>query len=483
MVVIYFIYGLVFFSAGVLLGFQSRLSPAVLSRRSLAFLAAFALTHGWFEWAKMLELTSPSHGGTWKLFDLVLLVVSFAFLIQFAIEVLASHTRVPTWTRVAGPALLVLIVLGVAGVAMRNGVAILSAEVAVRYALGLPGSVLAALALLAVRRDRGVDRSGDRLGRRLLLAAVGFAVYGLITGAVVPRAAFFPASWLNADAFLSATGVRVEILRAACGLLIAMFLSEAFVVENAREHADWERRREEFISVVAHDLRSPISAITMGTDALQRLLDPSEKLDPDKARKIIRHVKTSATRLDRMVSDLLDTSRLEARRLELRLQTVELPAILRDVIYRAEAAATGHPLKLIVPESLPLVVADPARFEQLLANLLSNAAKYSTPESEIRIEAFRRDVAVEIAVTNVGEGLRPEEQARLFTRFYRTGSHRGKGEGIGLGLYITKGLVEAHGGHIWVDSMQGAYATFSFTLPYAPAADSDDRRDGDAPGR
>jgi signal transduction histidine kinase len=104
--------------------------------------------------------------------------------------------------------------------------------------------------------------------------------------------------------------------------------------------------------------------------------------------------------------------------------------------------------------------------EQVLLNLLSNAAKYAAPESEIQVEAFARDIGVELAVTNVGEGLAPEEQARLFTRFYRAGTHRSEVEGLGLGLYIAKGLVEAHGGRIWVDSEPGKFAKFSFTLPY-----------------
>jgi signal transduction histidine kinase len=114
---------------------------------------------------------------------------------------------------------------------------------------------------------------------------------------------------------------------------------------------------------------------------------------------------------------------------------------------------------------------DPARIEQVLGNLLSNAAKYSTLDSPIGLTIERRGAAVEVAVSNAGPGIAPDEVPRLFERFYRTrGAQAGERPGVGLGLYITKGLVEAHGGRIWVESAPGETTTFWFTLPIAHRA-------------
>jgi signal transduction histidine kinase len=413
----------------------------------------------------MALLATPWPSVVPKTVELGLLTASFACLIQFAVEVLTSGTRHPTRTRIVVAALLALVVLVVTTFGARSPEAFPSAEAAVRYLLGIPGSVLAALALLAVRRSRHAELEADGLRTSLSFAAGIFVVYGLLAGVFVPPAPFFPASWVNADSFHAATGIPVEIFRTGCALLIAAALSEAFVIESAKEHHIWERKREEFIGVVAHDLRSPINTIAMGADFLQKLLDSGDQLDQARVATVVRNLRSSASRLSRMVSDLLDTSRIEANRLDLQLASVEVLSLLRSVIERWTSSAAEHPLKLGVPESLPRILADADRVEQVLLNLLSNAAKYSSPASEIRVDAFRRELAIEIAITNLGSGLLPDEQAKLFRRFYRASS-TGKGEGLGLGLYISKGLVEAHGGEIWVDSEPGAYTTFSFTLPF-----------------
>jgi signal transduction histidine kinase len=463
MVAILFFYGLVFVVAGALLAFQARLPRAVLSRRALAYLAAFALLHGTFEWGKMLLLAPPPGLEVSKLVEYALLAASFSMLVQFALEVFVSLSLAPAWSKLVPPALFVIALA--AGLAPSADPEMRVHEALVRYGFGFVGSSLASGALVAVGRDRrrhGYDH--DRVGRFLSVAAGVLAVYGLLSGLLVPRAPFAPASWLNAESFSEATGLRIEVLRAACGLLVAALLSEVFVVESAREHVEWERLREEFISVVAHDLRSPIGAISLGAETLGKLLDRGASLDPAKARKVVEHMKSSTKNLDRMVADLLDTTRIEARSLVLRTQPVELEPLVRGIVDRARPATEGHPLEVVLADSLPSLTLDPARVEQVLGNLLSNAAKYSAPGSEIRLRVSAHETQVEVSVTNEGNGLSAAEQEKLFTRFYRAPSQRERAEGLGLGLYIAKGLVEAHGGRLWVATEQGA-TTFAFTLP------------------
>lgn len=149
---------------------------------------------------------------------------------------------------------------------------------------------------------------------------------------------------------------------------------------------------------------------------------------------------------------------------------MDLRRLVYDVADRARELAKGHQIKVTAPDSVPPVEADPNQIERLLSNLLSNAAKYSFSGMDILIEVEPRPAEVVVSITNYGPGISAEEQRRLFTRFYRTGSAEAAGApGLGLGLYVAKGIVEAHSGRIWVESEVNRYATFRFTLPRASA--------------
>jgi len=150
--------------------------------------------------------------------------------------------------------------------------------------------------------------------------------------------------------------------------------------------------------------------------------------------------------------------------LALEWSAVDLGPLVSDIMDRVRDQMRGRSVRMLMPERLPQVQADPMRVEQILINLLSNAAKYSTSGTEISVEAKVLPTEVELAVTNEGSGLTEDETGKVFTRFYRSKNQVGKVEGLGIGLYIAKGLVEAQGGHIWVDSEPGRFTTFHFTL-------------------
>jgi signal transduction histidine kinase len=266
--------------------------------------------------------------------------------------------------------------------------------------------------------------------------------------------------------FAAATHVPVEMFRMACAVGMGVSLSAAFVIQASRERQELARRREEFISVVAHDLRNPISAISLGADLLDQQLESTawNELDQRSAQKFVATIKRSAHGLERMVEDLLDASRIETRMLALERSAVDLRPLVNDIVSRVRQQMRGHSVRLLMPDKVPQVHADPMRVEQIVINLLSNAAKYSTAGTEITIEAKVLSTEVELAVTNEGAGLTEDETGQVFTRFYRSKAQIGKVEGLGIGLYIAKGLVEAQGGHIWVDSEPGKCTTFHFTL-------------------
>jgi PAS domain S-box-containing protein len=229
------------------------------------------------------------------------------------------------------------------------------------------------------------------------------------------------------------------------------------VFEDITPQKELERLRSEWSSIVAHDLRQPLNAIAihaqliaMGAPALEAPL------------KRISH---AVGRLNRMVQDLLDLSQLEARRMVLTQQNVDLRSIV-DRSVELVAAQTEGRFEVDVRGDTPRVTADPDRIAQVLDNLLSNATKYGAPGTPIHVTVEATGAEVSVAVTNEGAGIDPADLPHLFNRFYRVeGGQRMKG--VGLGLYIARELVEAHGGRIAAESVPGATTTFRFTLPRA----------------
>ena len=227
-----------------------------------------------------------------------------------------------------------------------------------------------------------------------------------------------------------------------------------------------ERMREEWTSVVAHDLRQPVTVIHAQAQLLARLL---AKGAPPGGK--IEHIVSAARQLNRMIGDLLDVSRLEARRLTLNRRPLDLPAFAAEVAERMAEELAGHPFCVRSIGEVPPVEADPQRVEQILANLLSNAAKYGASDGPIEVEVEAQGDHAAVRVINEGPGIPAEELPALFERFYRARATKGKAvSGLGLGLYITRGLVEAHGGAIFASSAPGAKTTFTFTLPCVPPA-------------
>jgi signal transduction histidine kinase len=167
-----------------------------------------------------------------------------------------------------------------------------------------------------------------------------------------------------------------------------------------------------------------------------------------------------------MIRDLLDSSRIETRRLALERRVVDLAALVPSVVERAVEMTRNHVVTVTIWSKLPPINADPGRIEQVLTNLLTNAAKYGNSRSEIQVRLGVENDVVKVGVTNRGPGIRPEELYSIFNRFIRTRSAQQRTrEGLGLGLYIAKGIVEAHGGRMWAESTLGETTTFWFTLP------------------
>ncbi|MGH2461067.1 MAG: PAS domain-containing sensor histidine kinase [Chloroflexota bacterium] len=260
-------------------------------------------------------------------------------------------------------------------------------------------------------------------------------------------------------------GRRIPVLENAAPVygLAERVIGTVTVFQDISALKDVERLREEWTSVIAHDLRQPVTLILGYAGLLTRAIQAPESAEE---RRAVEHILVATRNLAKMIGDLLDLSRIETRHLALQRQAVDLPALIRDVVERVSDLTTGHPVRIEVGGAIPPLRLDPARIEQVLINLLSNAVKYSFPGTEIVVAIARHDDDVVTSVTDHGPGITAEELPRLFARFYRTPEAQvGGTTGLGLGLYIAKGLVTAHGGRIWAESQPGRMTTFSFTLP------------------
>jgi signal transduction histidine kinase len=220
--------------------------------------------------------------------------------------------------------------------------------------------------------------------------------------------------------------------------------------------------REEWTSVVAHDLRQPVSVILAYATMLSRQAATSA------SREKADHIASSARRLERMIGDLIDVSSIDSRRLSLRPEPTSLGELARAAVERA-GAAVARPIELQVEPGLPPVSVDAARMEQVLANLLSNAQKYGAAGSPVVVDVRREPDGLAIHVSNEGNPIPPAEIPLLFRRFHRSRTARtGRTPGLGLGLYIARGIVEAHGGRVSVTSDE-ARTTFAVQIPVAGA--------------
>jgi NtrC-family two-component system sensor histidine kinase KinB len=184
---------------------------------------------------------------------------------------------------------------------------------------------------------------------------------------------------------------------------------------------------------------------------------------------IVEHVVAGARRMASMIDDLVDSARLDSGQLLLHAAPCDVLPLVHDVVTRAFPTQDQSRLRVEhASGALPLVCLDPARFERIFVNLVGNALKYSPPEELVTIALEARDLEIAVAVRDRGCGVPAEELPYLFERYYRARTGK-RFEGLGLGLFIARQLVEAHGGRIWVESELGRGSTFTFTLPLAAA--------------
>jgi len=241
-------------------------------------------------------------------------------------------------------------------------------------------------------------------------------------------------------------------------ILTVLGAQAAVAIQNARLFL-----QSDLISELVHEIRTPLSAILA---AAQLLRIP--RLSDAQRAQTIDAIEHEARYLNTLTTTFLDLARLESGRAQFTYEPIHLKPLVDEVVnlFAGQAAERGITFTIDIPEDFPPLVADRGKIKQVLLNLVSNAVKYNRPGGEIRIAAFQEDDgSITISVSDTGPGISPEHQKRLFQKFYRIADTEKKAGGSGLGLYICKRIVEAHGGTIQVKSRVGEGTTFLFTLP------------------
>ncbi len=237
----------------------------------------------------------------------------------------------------------------------------------------------------------------------------------------------------------------------------------ALAIDNGRLYRAAQRAiqaRDNVLSVVAHDLRNPLDVILMQA----ALLRPRTG-QPERLRKQTETIERAVSRMNRLIQDLLDVVRMESGRLSVEVGRLDARQVVLDAVEGQRTLATAASLELRVelPPQLPEISADEGRLFQVLENLIGNAIKFNKPGGDITVGAQPRPGELLFWVTDTGLGIAAEDLPRLFDRFWQADKTRRRG--AGLGLSIAKGLVEAHGGRMWVESTLDQGSTFFFTLP------------------
>jgi PAS domain S-box-containing protein len=260
-------------------------------------------------------------------------------------------------------------------------------------------------------------------------------------------------------------------------LPLAEVLAEraSLAIENARLYTeqvearhkleDLSRLKDEFLSIASHELRTPVTSIKGYTQLAKMLIKEG---DLNTSEEYLDIALDQIDRMSRLILELLDVSRIETGRLEIRREAIAWPHFVRDVVHRHHTAVSDRRFHVSVPDDGKIVTGDRDRLEQVLGNLLENAVKYSPDGSDITVTVDDRGDAFVTAVCDRGIGIPADELAQVFERFHR-GRHVSSTNygGLGLGLYITKQIIERHGGSIWVDSKEGQGTSFYFSLPAA----------------
>lgn len=243
--------------------------------------------------------------------------------------------------------------------------------------------------------------------------------------------------------------------------------STLIIFDNLSQEKELEEMKVDFVSMAAHELRTPLTAIRGYSSLLQ--LHYATNLS-EQAKELLTRLIVSTTNLANLIDNLLSVSRIERNNMTIEAKPLDIGVIVKDIFesFRQQARTKRQQYILTLPETLPLVMVDPFRIGQVFINLISNAINYTPEGGTITVSVEAKEKNLEIVIQDTGEGIPPEALPRLFTKFFRvSGSLEQGSKGTGLGLYITKSIIEMHKGKIWAESTLNKGSKFTCTIPIA----------------
>lgn len=496
LVIVYFVYGLAFFSMAVAIFSQPVGESQFKLAHILWLLGGFGFLHGANEWLDGWTILKGRESGL-DIFRLTILSVSFLLLFEFGRQLfrLKMEEYPPvsrkiasqlTWT--LSPLIAVLIC---ASSALTHDLWETGA-VGVRYLLAFPGGLLISAGFFLYYHYESKALEPLNVKKYFWGASLSFLVYGALAGLVVHKGHYGFSAWLNTESFLSAIRIPVQVFRAVCAIvagwstigLLKIFnkevikkledevarrkLAEGKLVrlndELSRSNEkllELDQRKSDFVAMVSHEFKNPLGVIS---GAMEFILEDNAWRGGPQQKEMLELAQKSAARLIRMVTNILDLAKIEAGKMELSREKIDMGALVDEVVaeYENEIAAKKIALVKRIPRGIEAVWGDRDKLIQVLINLLSNAIKY-TEHGSVTVSLTETERAVRFEIVDTGPGILQEHLGKIFDKFERITAERQ--EGTGLGLPIARDIIELHGGKLWVESEMGKGSRFIFTLP------------------
>ncbi len=510
MLVVFFVYGLAFFLLGTAILLKQDKRSSLKLRSLLLLLAGFGLLHGASEWSDMFLALGETYWTPFlfriiKTIGFYLGLGSFVFLLAFGLRSVALDRSRFNWLERASVIVSLLFAAVVTVHGIRSGLSdqwYVTSGVLMRYLLAFPGSLIAAAGLFRQSQSREIKEiNSSAIHSNIRGLAAVFVVYALLAGVIVPQAPFPPAAFINYSSFENVFGLPVQIFRAACSLLAALFVSGLLNAFSAITYGDLEKQVQErtsdlakanetllrdiaarkrveqeltskaeelarsnaelelFAYVASHDLQEPLRMVASYTQLLARRYKGKLGAEAD---EFIGFAVDGATRMQQLIQDLLSYSRVTSRGEALNLTQSETACNsalenLRESIKESKAQVSVGPL--------PGIIADASQLTQLFQNLIGNAIKYRNERRpEISISAKSNGSEWTFSIQDNGIGIELKYFERIFQMFQRLHTRK-EYSGTGIGLAVCRRIVERHGGRIWVESQPGQGSTFLFTIP------------------
>jgi signal transduction histidine kinase len=330
----------------------------------------------------------------------------------------------------------------------------------IRSTLWSAFAVLVVLVVAGLALTMGILHLSNRQEYRIVEGS-GPLLMVIVSAIVIGVAAYL--IWRIQQSLIASINRQARAERAALAIENAKLYTEQ--VDARRKVEDLSRLKDEFLSIASHELRTPVTSIKGYTQLAKTLIRENDLVTSEEYLDVALD---QIDRMSRLILELLDVSRIETGRLEIRRDSIPWSTFVCDVVHRQHTAVSDRRFQLNGPVSHKRVVGDRDRLEQVFGNLMENAVKYSADRSEIVVTMEDRGNQLVTSVADRGIGIPTDELGQVFERFHRGRQVSSKNYGgLGLGLYITKQIVERHGGTIWVESREGQGTTFSFSLPVA----------------